>query len=110
VDPQVRTQLLLHPVDEQPADVVHVQVGQHHVGQVRKIDAGGLQSMAQLPRLRQVRVQPGPGVDEDSLAAAPHHDHVQRPIEHFRRQHQLVDHGLPGSRVGGGDQHLGWQM
>src|SRR4030081_3148427 len=31
VDPQVRTQTLLHPVDEQPANMLYVHVGQHHV-------------------------------------------------------------------------------
>ena len=60
VDPQVRTQQVLHPVDEQPANVVHVHVGQHHVSHGRKIDAGGLQSLDQLtgPRQVQFRVQP----------------------------------------------------
>src|SRR5499426_2567780 len=49
VDPQVRTQPFPHPVDEQPATVVHVQVGEHHVSYGCEIDAGGLQSLEQLP-------------------------------------------------------------
>ena len=49
VDPQVRTQPFPHPVDKQPAHVVHVHVGQHHVGHGRKIDAGGLQPLGQPP-------------------------------------------------------------
>ena len=32
VDPQVRTQPVSQPVSKQPADVVHVHVGKHHVG------------------------------------------------------------------------------
>ena len=60
VDPQVRTQPVLHPVDEQPANVVHVHVGKHHVGHGRKIDAGGLQSLDQLPGPRQVQVRVEP--------------------------------------------------
>jgi hypothetical protein len=46
VDPQVRTQPLLHPVNEQPANVIKVHVGQHHVGHRPEIDAGGPQSVA----------------------------------------------------------------
>ena len=42
VDPQVRTHAVLHPVDDQPADMVHVHVGEHHVRNGCKIDAGGL--------------------------------------------------------------------
>jgi len=57
VDPQVRTQPLPHPVDEQPANVVHVQVGQHYVGYGFEIDAGGLQSFDQPPGPRQVQVR-----------------------------------------------------
>ena len=34
----------LHLVDEQPANVVHVHVGKHHVGHGCEIDAGCLQS------------------------------------------------------------------
>jgi hypothetical protein len=60
VDPQVRTQPLLHSVDEQPANVVHVHVGKHHIGHGRKIDAGGLQSLDQLPGPRQVQVRVEP--------------------------------------------------
>jgi hypothetical protein len=54
MDPQVRTQPVPNPVDEQPANVVHVQVGQHHVGHGCEIDAGGLQSLDQPPGPRQV--------------------------------------------------------
>ena len=60
VDPQVRTQPLPHPVDEQPANVVHVHVGQHHVGHGCEIDAGLLQSLDQLPGPRQVQVRVRP--------------------------------------------------
>ena len=111
MDPQVRTQPVLHPVDEQPANVVHVHVGQHHVGHGRKIDAGGLQSLDQLPGPRQVqvRVEPQPGVDEDGLAAATHHDHVQRPVESVRRQEHVVQPGRPDGRVGVVRQHCGWE-
>jgi len=102
VDPQVRTQPLLHPIDEQPADMVHVHVGKHHVGHGRQIDAGGLQSLDQLPgpRQMQVRVQPQPSVDEDGPAAATHHDRVQRPVESVRRQEHVVQPGRPDGRVG----------
>jgi len=41
VNPKVRTQLLTHPVGEQPADVVHVD----HIGQHSEIDHGGVQSL-----------------------------------------------------------------
>ena len=47
VDPQVRTQPLPHAVNQQPANVIHVQVGKHHVGHGCGIDAGGLQSPGQ---------------------------------------------------------------
>src|SRR4029077_14299177 len=80
-----------HPVDEQPANVVHVQVGKHHVGHGCEIDAGGLQSLDQPPGPRQVReLHPHPSVDEYGPAAATHHDHVQRPLEHVRRQEHVL--------------------
>ena len=60
MDPQVFAQSLLHPLDEQPANVVHVHVGQHQVGHGPKIDAGGLQSFDQLAGPRQVQVRIGP--------------------------------------------------
>jgi len=41
VDPQVRTQPVPHPVDEQPATVVHAQVGKHHVESRADRTAGG---------------------------------------------------------------------
>ena len=46
----------LTPVDEQPANVVHVDVGKHHVGHGCEIDVGGLQSQGQPPGPREVRV------------------------------------------------------
>jgi len=111
VDPQVRTQPVPHPVDEQPANVVHVQVGQHHVGHGCEIDAGGLQSLEQPPGPRQVqvRVRAEPSVDEYGPAAAAHHDHVQRPLEHVRRQEHVLQPGRPDRRVGVVAQHRAWQ-
>ena len=106
----VRTQPVLQLVDEQPANVVHVQVGKHHVGHGCEIDAGGLQSQGQLPGPREVReLPPYPGVDEDGPAAATHHDHVQRPIEHVRRQEHVVQPGRQDGRVGIGGHRRGWQ-
>jgi hypothetical protein len=54
VDPQVRTQPAPQPVAEQPANVVHVHVGEHHVGHGCGVDAGGLQSQGQPPGLLEV--------------------------------------------------------
>jgi len=47
-------------IAEQPANVVHVHVGEHHVGHGCEIDAGGLQSQGQPlgPRQVQIRVHP----------------------------------------------------
>ena len=110
VDPQVRTQPLFHPVGEQPATVVHVHVGEHHVGHGCEIDAGGLQSLGQLPGPRQVReLHPYPSVDEYGPAAATHHDHVQRPLEHVRRQEHVLQPGRPDGRVDVVAQHRAWQ-
>ena len=110
MDPQVRTQPLPHPVDEQPANVVHVHVGQHHVGHGCEIDAGVFQSPDQLPGPRQVReLHPDPSVDEYGPAAATHHDHVQRPLEHVRRQEHVLQPGRPDGRVGVVAQHRAWQ-
>ena len=110
MDPQVRTQPVPHPVDEQPAKVVHVQVGKHHVGHGCEIDAGGLQSLDQPPGPRQVReLHPHPSVDEYGPAAATHHDHVQRPLEHVRRQEHVLQPGRPDGRVGVVAQHRAWQ-
>ena len=109
MDRHVRTQPALEPVGEQPANVVHVHVGKHHVGHGRRIDAGGVQSQGQLagPEVR-VRVS-YPGVDEYGLAAATHHDHVQRPLEHVRRQEHVVEPGRHVGRVGIGGQGSGRQ-
>jgi len=77
VDPQVRTQPFPHPVDEQPATVVHVQVGKHHVGHGCEIDASGLQSLDQPPHPRQVReLLPHSSGYEFGPVAATHQDHV----------------------------------
>ncbi len=102
VDPQVRAQPLLHAVDEQPANVVHVHVGQHHVGHGCEIDAGGLEPLDHCPARGKSRsgIRPQPSVDEYGLAAAAHHDHVQRPIERVRRQEHVVQPGRPDGRVG----------
>ena len=48
MDPQVRPQPTLQP--EQPANVVHVHVSEHHVGQGFETEAGAFQSPGQLPR------------------------------------------------------------
>ncbi len=111
VDPQVLTQLLLHPVDKKHANVVHVHVCQDHVGHRRKLDAGGLQPMGQLPGPRQVQVGvvPQPGVDEDGLAATTHHDHVQPPVELIRRQEIVAEPSRPVGSIGVVAQHLAWQ-
>ena len=110
MDRHVRTQPAPQPVGEQPANVVHVQVGKHHVGHGCGIDAGGLQSLGQQPGPREVRVlRPQPSVDEYGPAAATHHDHVQRPLVHVRRQEHVVQPGRQVGRVGIGGQRRGWQ-
>ena len=110
MDPQVRTQPVPHPVGEQPATVVHVHVGKHHVGHGCEIDAGGLQSLGPQPGPRQVReLPPYPSVDEYGPAAATHHDRVQRPLEHVRRQEHVLQPGRPDGRVDVVAQHRAWQ-
>ena len=75
MDPQIRTQLLLHPFDEQPGDMVEVHMRQHHVGH-------GGQPMTEQPGPREVRnFTANSAVDENGLSPAAHHDSVQRPIE-----------------------------
>src|SRR6185295_2901329 len=110
VDPQIRTQPVLYSVDEQPADVVHVHVGQHHVGHGCEIDAGGLQSPDQPPGLRQVqaRVHPYPSIDEYGPAAATNHGYVQWPLEHFRRQELVLQPGRPDGRFDVVRNSPGW--
>lgn len=54
VDPQVGTQPVPDPVDQQPANMVHVQVGQHQVGHGGEIDAGRLQPLHRASGPRQV--------------------------------------------------------
>ena len=75
--------------------MIHVHVGQNDVCYRRKVDAGGLQSPDQLPGSWQVQVRIGaqPGVDQNGLAAAPHHDRIQRPIECVLRQIHLLEPG-----------------
>ena len=87
-----------------------VQVGQHHVGHGCEIDAGGLKSLGQPPHPRQVReLHPHPSVDEYGPATATHQDHVQRPLEHVRRQEHVLQPGRPDGRVDVVAQHRAWQ-
>jgi len=76
-----------------------------------KIDAGGLQSLDRPPGPRQVQVwvRTEPSVDEDGPAAAAHHDHVQRPLEHVRRQEPVLQPGRPDRRIDVVAQHRAWQ-
>jgi type IV pilus assembly protein PilZ len=60
MNPQVWTQPIPDPVHQQSANMVHMHVGQYHVGHGRQIDAGGLQSLDQLPGPRQVQVRVEP--------------------------------------------------
>ena len=110
MDWHVRTQPVPQPVGEQPADVVDVQVGKHDVGDGGRIDAGGIQSQGQLPGPRYIReLRPYPAVDEYGPAAATHHDHIQRPLEHVGRLEQVVQPGRQVGRVGIGAQCRGWK-
>ena len=111
VDRDVRMQPAPQPVGEQPANVVHVHVGKHHVGHGCGMDAGGLQSPGQQPHgQREVRVfRPHPSIDEYGPAAATHHDHVQRPLEHVRWLAHVVQPGRQLGRIGIGGQRRGWQ-
>jgi hypothetical protein len=110
VDRHVWTQPAPKPVGEEPADVVHVQVGEHHVGHGCGIDAGGVQSRGQPPDLREVRkLRPHPRVDEHGPAAAAHHDHVQRPLVHIRRLESVLQPSRQVGRVGVGGQGRGLQ-
>ena len=110
MDAQVRTQPFLHPFDQQPADVVHVHMGQHEVGDGAEIDAGGFQPFDQLARSRQVqvRVKPQSGIDKDGLFAAAHHHHVQRPVERVGRQEHIMQPFRPHGRIDIVGQHGGW--
>jgi hypothetical protein len=84
---------------------------QHHVGYACEIDAGGLQALDRPPSPRQVqvRVRAEPSVDKYGPATAAHHDHVQRPLEHVRRQEHVLEPGRPDGRVGVVGQHRAWQ-
>jgi hypothetical protein len=111
VDPQIRTQLILHPFDEKSADMIHMQVRQHDISDACKIDLGSGQSLDQLsgPRQMQVRVQSQPGVDKNGLLATLHDDHVQRPVESVRRQEHVAHPGGPDGGVCVMSQHGGWE-
>ncbi|MCY1311744.1 hypothetical protein D9M70_620870 [compost metagenome] len=91
--------------------MVHMHVGENHVGHRSEVDARGLQPPDQLtrPRRVQVRIQAKPGVDEYGLGAASYHDHVQRPVESIRWQEHAVEPSCPIGRVGIVSQHRGWQ-
>ena len=98
-------------VDEKPADVVHVQVGKHHVGYGSKIDIRGFQPLYQLPSPRQVqvRVQPKSCIDENSLLAATHHHRIQRPVKCIWRKKHVLHPCRPHSGIGVVPQHLSWE-
>ena len=110
MDPQVRTQPVLHPVDEQPANVVHVHVGQHHVGHGREIDAGGLQSLGQLPGPREVRTStPSPASMRMVRPPLRTTTAFSAQSNIVRRQEHVVQPGRPDGRVGVGRHHRAWQ-
>src|SRR3546814_16238267 len=89
--------------------MVHVQMGMHHVGHRRKVDTGSRQPLGELPGPREAReLAPQPGVDEYGLAAATHHEHVQRPIKRVRRQEPGLAPSPPHGRVDLGCQTPDW--
>ena len=55
VDLQIGTQLVFYPVGEQPANMVHVHMGKHHIRHGPKIDTGGFQPTDQLAGPRKAR-------------------------------------------------------
>jgi cytochrome c/quinol oxidase subunit I len=52
---------------------------------------------------------PYPNVHEYGPAAATHHDHVQRPLEHLRWQEHVLQPGRPDGRLDVVAQHRAWQ-
>src|SRR5215510_1280172 len=56
----------------------------------------------------QVRVRPQPSVDEYGPATAAHHDHVQRPLKHFRRQEFVLQPSRPNGRLDVVRNSSGW--
>src|SRR5262245_46530061 len=78
-----------------------MHVGKHNVGYRCEINAGGVQSLNQptSPRQVQGRIRPKPSVNEYGPAATTHDDHVQRPLEHFRRQELVLQPGRPDRRI-----------
>ncbi len=90
--------------------MVHVQVRQDDVGHRTEIDVRGLQSLGQLAGPLEVRELPSnPSVEEDGPAAAAHHDRVQRPLEHVRRQKHVLHPVRPAGRIDVVAQHRAWQ-
>ena len=62
------------PVAQQAADVVHVHVGEYHVGHGCEVDPRGLQPQRQPPGLLEVwELQTQPSVDEYRPVAATHY-------------------------------------
>jgi len=110
VDPHVGTQAVFHILDKQSADVVHVHVGDHHIGDGRQLDPGSLQAPRELPGTRETGELPAQsGVDQQRLLAAAHHQHVQRPIERIRAEVHILEPGGTGGRVGIGRHGRGRQ-
>ncbi len=110
MDLDIGAKLILDTGDEQATNVIHVHVRQHNVGDRREIDAGTLHSFDQLSGSRQVQIGVGSQacIDEDGLAAATHHDGIERPIESVWRQEHVVHPGSTGFGVGMAD--LTWWL
>ncbi|MNP73501.1 hypothetical protein D3C76_1702230 [compost metagenome] len=90
--------------------MVHVHVGNHHVGHGRKIDTGSLKSFGELSGSRKAGELPShSSVDEYGLLAATHHKYVQRPIERVRPQEHVFEPSRAGGWVGVGGHCLGRQ-
>ena len=92
VDTHVRAQLGLDAIHVQPADVIHVHVRDHDVGDRRQIDAGRFQAQHRATGTREVlETVAHARVDQDQAVAAAYQRDVQRPVEHVTLQETMVE-------------------
>ncbi len=92
VNAHVRAQPGLDAGNVQAADVVHVHVRDHDVGNRGQVDTGRFQAHHRAAGAREIfETVAHAGVDQDQPVAAAHQRDIQRPVEHVTLQETAVE-------------------
>ncbi|MNV50618.1 hypothetical protein D3C71_1426380 [compost metagenome] len=92
VDAHVRAQLGLDASHVQPADVIHVHMGNHDIGDRCEVDASRFQAQHRATGAREVfETVAHARIDQDQAVTAAHERDIQRPVEHVTLQEAIIE-------------------